>query len=121
MYLYATILAAGLLTGFAGAWKVQDWRQDAAELERAKVESRDRLKKMERGDDAAQAHEGFKAKTEIVYVDRIKRVDRIVERPVYAAQCWDADGLRELNAAIAGREPSGEPAPAVPRPAEPAR
>jgi outer membrane murein-binding lipoprotein Lpp len=121
MYLYAAILAAGLLSGFAGAWKVQDWRHDAAELERSKVESRDRLKKMERGDDAAQAHEATKAKEEIRYVYRTKIVDRIVADPRYAQSCFDDSGMRLLNDAIAGREPAGEPAPAVPRPAEPSR
>lgn len=121
MYLYAAILIAGLLSGFAGAWKVQDWRHDAAELERVQLESSDRLKKIERGDEAAQAHEATKAKEEIRYVYRTKIVDRIVERPGYAAQCWDADGLRVLNDAIAGREPAGEPAPAVRRPPEPSR
>ena len=113
MYTYVVTAIVAAALAFGTAWKTQNWRYGAKEAERQRIEARDRVKKIERGDEAAAAHEGFKAKTEIVYVDRIKRVDRIVERPVYSAQCWDADGLRELNDAIAGREAPSEPAPAV--------
>lgn len=121
MYSYISIAVACVLFGFAGGWKTQAWRHDAADLARQQVEARDHVKRIERGDEAAVSHEAMKAKTEIVYVDRIKRVDRIVERPVYSAQCWDSDGVRELNDAIAGSGATGEPAPALSGPAKPAR
>lgn len=114
MYAYVATAIAALLIGFGGGWKTQAWRHDAAELERTRVESRDRLKKIERGDEAAVAHEQFKAKEEIRYVYRTQMVDRIVERPVYRNQCFDDDGLRLLNDAIAGRDAPGQPASTVP-------
>lgn len=121
MYIYAAILIAGLAVGFSGAWKTQDWRYGAKEAERQRIEARDHLKKIDRGDEAAAKHEEFKAKESVRYVYRTKIVDRIVERPGYAAQCWDADGLRVLNDAISGSQPTSEPAPAVSGPAAPSR
>lgn len=121
MYAYLAVAAVCLLVGFGGGWKTQSWRYDAAELERTRIESRDRVKKIERGDDAAVAHEDTKAKEEVRYVTVIKKVDRIVGRPVYARTCFDDDGLRVLNAAISGSESAGEPPAKMPGPATPAR
>jgi hypothetical protein len=43
LYLYAGCLVAGLVMGSAGAWKVQAWRHDAAELVRLEqVEKREK-------------------------------------------------------------------------------
>jgi len=121
MYRYVAIALLGLVLGFGGGWKTQAWRYDSAELDRSRAASRDQLKKIERVDDAAAKHETFKAKEQIRYVYRTQLVDRIVERPVYRDACFDDDGLRVLNDAIAGREPAGEPASAVPGPAAGAR
>jgi hypothetical protein len=116
MYLYAAILIAGLLGGFTSAWKVQAWRHDAAALARTQAESRDRVKKIERGDEAAAQHEGFKSKEEVRYVTITKQVDRVVKDPVYRNICLPPAGLQLANDAIAGSEPASEPAPAVPGP-----
>ncbi|QNK67824.1 hypothetical protein [Variovorax sp. PAMC26660] len=121
MYAYVATAIAALLIGFAGGWKTQAWRFDAAELERARVEARDQFKKIERGDVAAANHEAFKAEEQVRYVYRTQQVDRIVERPVYRDACFDDDGLRVLNDAIAGRAPAGEPATTLPGPGAGAR
>jgi len=117
MYVYAAILIAGLLGGFTSAWKVQAWRHDAAEFARAQVEARDRVKKIERGDEAAAKHEGFKAKEDVRYVTITKRVDRVVKEPVYRNICLPPAGLQLANDAIAGRESASEPSTTVPGPA----
>lgn len=117
MYAYAVTALVAASLAFGAAWKTQNWRYASKELERQRVEARDQVKKIERGDEAATKHEGFKAKEEVRYVTRTKEVERIVERPVYRNICIDADGLRILNDEIAGREPASEPAPAVPGPA----
>ncbi|RZJ24778.1 MAG: hypothetical protein EOO54_08400 [Haliea sp.] len=116
-----TLIAAAVagLIGFGSAWTVQDWRHDAAMLKRTQEEGKALVRKADNIDAAATNHEAFKAKTEVRYVTRTRTIEKLVDRPVYRNQCIDADGLRELNAAIAGRDDSGEPAPAVPGPAKP--
>jgi len=118
MYVYAAIAVACLLAGFGGGWKTNGWRHDAA-LHAAQVEqARTAQKRIDRVDEAAVGHEDFKAKEEIRYVERIKMVTKLVDRPVYRAQCLDDDGLRLLRAANRGQD-SSEPAPAVPATARP--
>ncbi len=48
-----------------------------------------------------------RAKTKVVIQKRTVYVDKIVDRPVYRNQCFDADGLRCLNAAINGTDAAG--------------
>ena len=113
----ATLTAAGLAAlaiGFAGGWKTEAWRNAANELARVRIAARDEVKRIERVDDAAVAHESFKTNEEIRYVTRTKIVERIVDRPVYRTACFDDDGLQLVNAAIAGADSAGQPAPAVP-------
>jgi hypothetical protein len=59
-----------------------------------------------------------KAKNErqIIYKTITKKVDRIVDRPVYLNACIDDDGLRLANAALTGKAATdpGQPDPAVP-------
>ena len=118
-YVTTAIIAAAIAA--TAAWQTQNWRHDAIELARVRVEARDQVKRIEHVDVAAVKHETFKAKEEVRYVERTKIVDRIVDRPVYRNACFDDDGLQQLNAAIAGRDPASEPAPTVPRSAAPVR
>lgn len=71
---------------------------------------------------ASNASAGFQhdnAKAQIVYRTITEEVEKIVDRPVYTGQCFDADGLRLANLALAGvpadANPSG-PNPTVPGP-----
>ncbi|MBF0270307.1 MAG: hypothetical protein HQL44_17135 [Alphaproteobacteria bacterium] len=65
----------------------------------------------------SEAFENARNQRRIVYRDITREVDKIVERPVYRADCLDADGLRLVNRALAGqaaaaRQPD-QPVPAV--------
>lgn len=53
----------------------------------------------------AASAEYQQTKSESEQKGRVRRevVQKIIERPVYSSDCVDADGLRELNAAIAER------------------
>lgn len=113
----ATALVAAALS-FGGAWKVQNWRHDAMEKERIENEAELQRIKARRVDVAAVAHEVFKEKERVVYEVITQTVDKIVERPVYRNVCLDDDGLRALNSAVTGTQPSSEPAPAVSGPAD---
>lgn len=118
LYLLTALSIACTLFGFAGGWKVQGWRQAALEHTRQVQQQRDTQKRLDRVAEAATSHEDFKAKEDIRYVERIKVVQKIVERPVYRNTCFDDDGMRELNAAIRG-EDSGKPQTTVSATAKP--
>lgn len=115
--IYAGLTAAALAVGFLGGVKVEDWRHDAAQLAAQNAATAKFKRDEKRVDLAAVGHEDFKAKEEIVYVDRVRTVTKLVARPVYRNVCIDDDGLRLLNDAIAGRPAAGQPAPALPGPA----
>ncbi len=102
---------------FGAAWKVQDWRHDAAELQRQEDVAETQRLSAKKADTAAVSHEQFQERERVVYQTITETVDRIVEKPVYRNVCLDADGMRALSAAIHGRaDDPGQPSPAVPRP-----
>lgn len=94
---------------------------DAYKLTQVESARKAALARAKAYDKAATDHEAFKALEEKLHAQRQKIVTRIVTRPVYLRECFDADGLGLLNDAIAGRASAGQPAPAVPGPAKPAR
>jgi hypothetical protein len=57
----------------------------------------------ERNNDLARELEDSRANVRTVYKTITKKVDRIVDRPVYLRECLDDDGLRLANLAIAGK------------------
>ncbi len=75
---------------------------------------------MEAKEDAASgALEQDREKARTVYRTITKEVDRVVEKPVYRDACFDPDGVRLANAALAGallpaREPDRRVPPAGP-------
>jgi hypothetical protein len=106
MYIKVAIALAVLLLGFSAGWKTNGWRHDAA-LHAAQVQQqRDTMKRIDRIDEASVSHESFKAKEESRYVERVKIVREIVERPVYRNTCIDPDGMRLINSAIRGEDTS---------------
>ena len=114
-----TRLGATLLIGAAaGAWGAHWVTSAAYKLDRAKATeraSRDLARAVEQQDRAITDYLKDQDRARIEYRTITRRVDKIVERPVYLQRCLDDDGLRQLQDAIAGRasaEPG--PAPAVP-------
>lgn len=113
----AMLVAWGVsvVAAVAGTWQVQDWRHAEADLERVEMQAEARRLNAKGANLAATTHEGFKERERVVFQTITESVDRIVERPVYRHVCFDADGLRELNAAIGGgATDSGEPGHALP-------
>lgn len=115
IYTHAAAFAIGLAVAAAGTWRVQEWRHDGIDLERIEAAQETERLRARAADSASAGHETFKERERVIYQTITETVDRIVERPVYRAACFDDDGLRQLNAAIRGTEPaSREPAPAMP-------
>lgn len=113
--LVATLLV-GVAAGSWGAWQVQNWRQNTLELQRIQRAAKDTARNVENQDRAAGTYVKDQANAKTIYRRIVVEVDKIVDRPVYREQCFDADGLRQLGAAIAGGDPepgAGQPMPAA--------
>ena len=108
----AALIAAAV--GAAGGWQARSWKAGADDLERVRDEQRDALRRQEAGFGAAARLEQQRERirTEIVTVTR--EVPHVVERPVYRAECWDADGLRLVTQAIGAPADPAQPDPALP-------
>ena len=119
LYLYAaTALATAIVVG-TGTWKVQEWRHDAAELERRGEEQRLLNKRIDKVDTAATKHEIAKTRIETEFVEVTKEVIRIVKEPFYvdAPMCLDDSGVRLVNQASGHATPaSGVASDSVRRP-----
>lgn len=76
--------------------------------------AKETVRKIERGDKAAVAHENDKVRMRTEFVPITEEIERVVEKPVYRDICFDDDGLRLIGAALGRRGPASEPAPAVP-------
>lgn len=115
IYTHLAAALAGAAIAFAGAWQIQAWRADSAELKRTQAAKTEFLKREKEAYAPSVAHEQFKQRERVVYEVITETVDKIIERPVYRNVCIDPDGLRSLNAAVRGSadDPS-QPRPAVP-------
>lgn len=115
IYAYAATGIACLALGFGTAWQTQNWRHDALELERTQRAAKDLTRVVEQQDRALTDYIEEQRNAKAVYQRIVVEVDKIVDRPVYRTQCFDADGMRQLGAALDGRDP--EPGPVQPVPA----
>ena len=104
-----------LVVAFGAGWKVEGWRWDASE--KAAVQAA-LAKYQQETAQAAKASSTLAAQQEQNHAEIrtiTRTVDRIVVRPVYRNVCLDADGLRAVNAALAGKAAAaGKPDGAVP-------
>ena len=118
--LAATLLAGVALGGWAG-WQVQGWRKDQNRVQQVERQARDTLREVERRDAVSTNHLKGQTDAEQVQTRIVERVGIINARPGGAVQCLDADGLRELGAAIDNGAPAAAPSPgpAVPAAAPP--
>ena len=110
------VVALAILGTLAGiGYKVRQSGYDSCKVEWAKESEEQRKREAAASQKAATALEEERAKSKVVIQKRTVYVDKIVDRPVYRNQCFDADGLRCLNAAILGKDEAGcKPDGAVP-------
>jgi hypothetical protein len=117
------LLVGGAVLALLGAaiYMVYDAGYDAGTAEvRAEwfdANQAQRAKETKQGNTASTKLEQGNAEARIVYRTITQEVDRIVDRPVYVNACFDDDGLRHANAALAGAlTPARKPDGAVPEP-----
>lgn len=105
MYIYAAILIAGLLTGFTGAWKVQDWRHGAEEAIQAR-EDRAREETRKAAELGAAAAIAANRPLNTTIVQKVQH--EIQTNTVYRDCKLPAGGVQLANQALTGRtEPAG--------------
>ena len=104
----------GLSVGASGTYKVvaDHYRAEAVAQKEADAKAY-QIRTLELNDVSAEL-ERARSEKQIVYRTITKRVETYVDRPVYQRECLDDDGLRDANAALAGRAGAGEPTSAVP-------
>lgn len=98
----------GVLSGIA--WKIYSAGQTAKQVEWEKAAAQQAKKETVQSTNAATQLEAENAQAKIVYKTITRKVDKYIDRPVYRDECFDADGLRDANAALSGQ------AAAPPRP-----
>lgn len=116
IYTHAAAALVALAVGFGGGWKVEAWRRDSADLKREQAEQRELLRRMDRADGAAVRHEATRASLQVQRQALTQETDRAIAAAPdwHAAECFDADGLRGIAAALGSPGDSSEPAPALP-------
>ena len=116
-YIIAGIVFIGALVGGYVKIHHDGYAQGTAETQ-SKWDAANRAQREKEAAASAKAAADLQAersKKKVVIEQRTVYVDKIVERPVYRNQCFDADGMRCLNAAIAGKDSAGcKPDSAVP-------
>ena len=91
----------GLLSGIA--WKIYSAGQTAKQVEWDRAAAQQAKKETVQSTNAATQLEAENAQAKIVYKTITRTVDKYIDRPVYRAECFDADGLRDANAALIGQ------------------
>lgn len=105
------LIALAILGALAGiGHSIYSSGFDAAKLECEEAAKRQREEEAAKGNAASTSLEVGNAKAKVVYRIITKNVDKYIDRPVYRNICFDADGLRDANAALVGAlAPAGEP------------
>ncbi len=100
---FTRLAATGLVFYALGAWsgwQVQGWRQGALRAQTVEQQARDQVRQVENRDRASAAYQTGEAHADKTHAQIRERVRNINAAPAAAGQCLDADGMRELGAAI---------------------
>lgn len=109
-------LGVAVLGAFLSGYKVADWRWQATELGKSEALREDYEEKARLSARLGSDLEEKREKTKVVYRTVREVRTQYIDRPVYSAACIDDDGLRNLNAALAGAAaPAAERSEPVPR------
>jgi uncharacterized protein YcfJ len=117
--LAVTLLAGVALGGWVG-WQVQGWRQGYNATRAVQQQAAHTLRQIDNQHRASAGYQTEQASAQQVHTQIIERVRIINARPAAAVQCLDADGLRELGAAIDNGAPTATgPGASLPQAAAP--
>lgn len=116
MRLLLAAVVAGLAAGFGGGFQIQAWRWRAADAARMELEREARRGREVLVAQAATRHETTRAQLQVQRATLTQETDRAIAAAPdwHAGECWDADGLRGIAAALGASAPGREPAAALP-------
>jgi len=109
LYAVAALAVIGALGGLYYKVNNDGYQRGKGEVQTAwdAANEKARAEEAARSAAAAKALAEAKAKRRVVIQERTVYVDKIVDRPVYRNQCFDADGLRCIGSAIRGESAAG--------------
>lgn len=115
LYLIGILAIIGSLTWIAA--KIKESGRAEIRLEWAEANRLQREAEAKKSAEAATKLETGNVKAKVVYREITKTVDKYIDRPVYRNVCFDADGLRDANAALRGPSaPAAKPDKPLPKP-----
>ena len=112
------LLALAILATLSGiGYSIYNAGEKAVRLEWEEANRVQREREAKQASVAATKVEVKSAKAKIMYRTITQQVDKYIDRPVYRNICFDADGLRDANAALLGESTapakSNKPVPTV--------
>jgi hypothetical protein len=114
LYLATAAFVAGLAVGGGGAWKVQAWRHDSAELKRIEKMASDGRRTAAQIDRAAESFQARQEAADARERDLERRTYAELQKPDSRSACLSDDGLRILTDAAAESNARRGLAPALP-------
>lgn len=116
IYTHLAVALASAALAFAGGWQVRAWKAGRDDLVQLQAQQSDAARLARHVDAAAKSHEVSRASIRAQERAIVKEIERVVQTPVYRAECIDADGLRLIARAVDPAASAGQPAAAVPQP-----
>ncbi len=111
---YAAAGLVAIAAGFSAGWQVRGWKASHDDVQHIEQAAQDAKRRVENADRASGRYEGQRASADERERIVIQEVERVVQKPVYRADCLDDDGLRILSEDIDQYRSAGQSAPAVP-------
>jgi hypothetical protein len=111
---YVVIPLSLVLLGAGVSWKVTSNHYEAKENKESKVALSIYQDKVKQLAELGTKYEAAKNEQRIIYRTIEKKVQQIVERPVYRNECVDDDGLRIITEALTARSDTSKHADGVP-------
>lgn len=109
----ASAVISGLLC-FLAAWNIQSNIFEAEEAKRKVAEGIAKDQQIEKANDAATGHEKTKIEIRTKFLTVTETVEKIIEKPVYRADCFDDDGMRSHADAVKLTGNTSEPSYSMP-------
>lgn len=113
LYVYAAAAIALFGAGAFSAYRVQNWRYKALELERVEKEREDAVMRRKAANNASAGHEKDKVVIQTEYLTIEKEVDR-VQIEYRDRACLDNDGVRVVNQSVRPTGSAAQPSNTVP-------
>ena len=100
---YAVLALAVMGMIGTGVYKVKQWGGNEVRAEWNQANEKARAEEQAKSEQAAKELADAKAKRQVVYKTITQTVDKYIDRPIYKSECFDPDGLRDAQSAIAGK------------------